>query len=44
MAHRYIGRNIYELRKLDKKASTISSYETDSKTPSVDTIIAMSEL
>ena len=25
-------------------ASTISSYETDSKTPSVDTIIAMSEL
>lgn len=27
-----------------KKASTISSYETDSKTPSVDTIIAMSEL
>ena len=47
MAHRYIGRNIYELRKkrgwsqsdlarkLDKKASTISSYETDSKTPSV---------
>lgn len=46
MAHRYIGRNIYELRKkrgwsqsdlarkLDKKASTISSYETDSKTPS----------
>ena len=50
MAHRYIGRNIYELRKkrgwsqsdlarkLDKKASTISSYETDSKTPSVDTI------
>lgn len=54
MAHRYIGRNIYELRKkrgwsqsdlarkLDKKASTISSYETDSKTPSVDTIIAMS--
>ena len=26
------------------KASTISSYETDSKTPSVDTIIAMSEL
>lgn len=31
-------------RKLDKKASTISSYETDSKTPSVDTIIAMSEL
>ena len=53
---RYIGRNIYELRKkrgwsqsdlarkLDKKASTISSYETDSKTPSVDTIIAMSEL
>lgn len=56
MAHRYIGRNIYELRKkrgwsqsdlarkLDKKTSTISSYETDSKTPSVDTIIAMSEL
>lgn len=56
MAHRYIGRNIYELRKkrgwsqsdlarkLDKKVSTISSYETDSKTPSVDTIIAMSEL
>ena len=56
MAHRYIGKNIYELRKkrgwsqsdlahkLDKKASTISSYETDSKTPSVDTIIAMSEL
>ena len=56
MAHRYIGRNIYELRKkrgwsqsdlarkLDKKASTISSYETDSKTPSVETIIAMSEL
>ena len=56
MAHRYIGRNIYELRKkrgwsqsdltrkLDKKASMISSYETDSKTPSVDTIIAMSEL
>ena len=55
MAHRYIGKNIYELRKkrgwsqsdlahkLDKKASTISSYETDSKTPSVDTIIAMSE-
>ena len=54
MAHRYIGRNIYELRKkrgwsqsdlarkLDKKASTISSYETDSKTPSVETIIAMS--
>ena len=54
MAHRYIGKNIYELRKkrgwsqsdlahkLDKKASTISSYETDSKTPSVDTIIAMS--
>ena len=54
MAHRYIGRNIYELRKkrgwsqsdlarkLDKKTSTISSYETDSKTPSVDTIIAMS--
>ena len=53
MAHRYIGRNIYELRKkrgwsqsdltrkLDKKASTISSYETDSKTPSVDTIIAI---
>lgn len=52
----HIGRNIYELRKkrgwsqsdlarkLDKKASTISSYETDSKTPSVDTIIAMSEL
>ena len=52
MAHRYIGKNIYELRKkrgwsqsdlahkLDKKASTISSYETDSKTPSV----AMSEL
>ena len=52
MAHRYIGRNIYELRKkrgwsqsdlarkLDKKASMISSYETDSKTPSVDTIIA----
>lgn len=51
MAHRYIGRNIYELRKkrgwsqsdlarkLDKKASTISSYETDSKTPSVDTIM-----
>ena len=50
MAHRYIGKNIYELRKkrgwsqsdlahkLDKKASTIS------KTPSVDTIIAMSEL
>lgn len=46
MAHRYIGRNIYELRKkrgwsqsdlarkLDKKASTISSYETDSKTQS----------
>ena len=44
MAHRYIGRNIYELRKkrgwsqsdltrkLDKKASMISSYETDSKT------------
>lgn len=31
-------------RKLDKKTSTISSYETDSKTPSVDTIIAMSEL
>ena len=27
-----------------KKTSTISSYETDSKTPSVDTIIAMSEL
>lgn len=27
-----------------KKVSTISSYETDSKTPSVDTIIAMSEL
>ena len=27
-----------------QKASTISSYETDSKTPSVDTIIAMSEL
>ena len=56
MAHRYIGKNIYELRKkrgwsqsdlahkLDKKASTISSYETDSKTPSVDTILAMSEL
>ena len=56
MAHRYIGRNIYELRKkrgwsqsdltrkLDKKASMISSYETDSKTLSVDTIIAMSEL
>lgn len=56
MAHRYISKNIYELRKkrgwsqsdlahkLDKKASTISSYETDSKTPSVDTIIAMSEL
>lgn len=56
MAHRYIGRNIYELRKkrgwsqsdlarkLDKKTSTISSYETDSKTLSVDTIIAMSEL
>ena len=54
MAHRYIGKNIYELRKkrgwsqsdlarkLDKKASTISSYETDSKTPSVETIIAMS--
>lgn len=54
MAHRYIGRNIYELRKkrgwsqsdlarkLDKKTSTIN--ETDSKTPSVDTIIAMSEL
>lgn len=53
MAHRYISKNIYELRKkrgwsqsdlahkLDKKASTISSYETDSKTPSVDTIIAM---
>lgn len=47
MAHRYIGRNIYELRKkrgwsqsdlarkLDKKASTISSYETDSKTDDV---------
>ena len=31
-------------RKLDKKASMISSYETDSKTLSVDTIIAMSEL
>lgn len=56
MAHRYIGRNIYELRKKrgwsqsdltrkpDKKASMISSYETDSKTLSVDTIIAMSEL
>ena len=56
MAHRYIGKNIYELRKkrgwsqsdlahkLDKKASTISSYETDSKTLSVDTILAMSEL
>ena len=27
-----------------KTTSTISSYETDSKTPSVDTIIAMSEL
>ena len=33
-----------QARKLDKKTSTISSYETDSKTPSVDTIIAMSEL
>lgn len=38
------GRRAILARKLDKKASTISSYETDSKTPSVDTIIAMSEL
>lgn len=38
------GRRAIWRAKLDKKASTISSYETDSKTPSVDTIIAMSEL
>lgn len=38
------GRRVIWRARLDKKASTISSYETDSKTPSVDTIIAMSEL
>lgn len=38
------GRRAIWRASLDKKASMISSYETDSKTPSVDTIIAMSEL
>lgn len=54
--HNYIGDNISSLRrsngwtqqmlakKLGKKTSTISSYETNAKLPSVDSLIEMAEL
>lgn len=54
--HNYIGDHIRKLReekgwtqqvlgkKLGKKTSTISAYETDAKLPSVDCLIEMAEL
>ena len=54
--HNYIGNHIRKLReekgwtqqvlgkKLGKKTSTISAYETNAKLPSVDCLIEMAEL